>query len=359
MVNPLRKCCASVRLAAFLVSAGVASVPNSALACGASEAPTYTIAEIWPSDGATDIARDSGLLVTLATPSTYLPGGLPVSVRIIDVETGAEASGQVTDWTSSPPIAVWYPSLPLEAGHNYRIEASVVSEGSETEAVLSTFTAGDTLLEPLEFVGDLQVTLEGYDAEEQECMYLCGSADCKTIGERPALRANIQLPAVTGGQQFGGHYIGVVTFADNTPLTLTGPSSPSVKGEAPPVDEHNVFLTQYVRPKPGKRVVIEQEIFEDEGAYAPCFTFEVSDAAGHRLQTSKCLARMTNSEIQALAGSPDTRAAADASAGNAGCALVAHSERRRLWLGVLAAGIGVALLRRRGVDPASARRYLA
>jgi len=104
-------------------------------------------------------------------------------------------------------------------------------------------------------------------------------------GKRPALLAEVRLPAPSGGQ---GTYRGVLHFSDHTPIRVSASEPRNI--ERPDAEPHQVHLAQLVELEAREALVLEQMV-EEAFAYAGCFTFVVWDSAGHAAQTSACLRR--------------------------------------------------------------------
>jgi hypothetical protein len=286
--------------AAGLAVVGAALAPGRADACGASPSPSYTIGSVSPSSGSTAVARDAGIIVT-GVPSLSSSGASTFAdVELIDADTDEAVPLRSISWYSlEGPEATMalHPSEPLEPQHSYRVEAKPLDlsgDGAEGAVFVTNFMTSDALLEPLVLSGTLGLSLRGGQVDILECTG-CGGG-CWASGKRRALLADVQLPAPSGGQ---GVYRGLLHFSDRTPTRISA-SDPGAF-ETPDADPHDVHLVQLVKIEAGEAQTLQQEVIEEDFAYAGCFTLVVWDPAGHVAQTSACLPSLSADDIQALA----------------------------------------------------------
>ena len=303
MVSRSIACAASRRstrlLGPTLAIAGAVLAPARADACGQSPVPTYTIDAVSPSSGATAVARDAGIVIS-AIPSFAGAGSASFAdVELIDVESDAVVGVRDVSWFSfegAKSTMAIHPVEPLLPLRVYRVEATpVASEAGtlESPVFISSFTTSDALLEPLVLSGEIELSLRAGEADVVGQCNPCGG--CVPVGKRPALLADVQLPAASGGQ---GVYRGMLHFSDHTPVRVSGSDVTDYDRSAG--DPHEIHLTQGVALEPGQTLSLTQEVVEEAFAYAACFTFVVWDPAGHRAQTSACLPSLTPEDVRAL-----------------------------------------------------------
>lgn len=307
MFTRIFACAASRRptkrlLAPTLAIAGAVLAPGRAHACGASLTPSYTIAAVSPSSGATSVARDAGIIIRGA-PSFAEAGPTSFAdVQLIDVESDALVPLRDVSWASlegSEATMAVHPVEPLAAQREYRVEVTPIAPeaGSlDARVFITSFTTSDALLEPLVLSGDIELTLRGGEADVLGDCSRCGG-ECDVLGKRPALLANVRLPVPSGGQ---GVYRGILHFSDHTPVRVS--TSDVTDYDRSAAEPHEIHLTQGVALEPGQTLVLEQEVFEETSAYAGCFTFMVWDPAGHTAQASGCLPSLAPEDIRALSG---------------------------------------------------------
>jgi hypothetical protein len=272
--------------------------PGRADACGGVAPPAYTIGAVSPGAGASGVARDVGIIIT-GVPSSP-PGGPSTfaDVELIDADSDEVVPLTSVAWSSpeGPEMKmVLHPVEPLAPQHAYRIEARPFDEnGTPGEPFVSSFTTSEALLEPFVLSGELGLSLRAAELDIVDCGP-CGQ-DCAVSGKYRALLADVQLPVPSGGQ---GFYQGVLHFSDHTPLRAD-PGDPL--GDAVSDDEpHEIRVMQGVKLEAGQASTLQQQIFDEDFAYAGCFTFVVWDAAGHGAQSSACLPSLTPDEVRALA----------------------------------------------------------
>jgi hypothetical protein len=107
-------------------------------------------------------------------------------------------------------------------------------------------------------------------------------------------------------------YRGVLHFTDHTPARISTRDPGDYEREED--GSHDVQVMQWVEPEPGAVMTLEQEVFVEEAAYAPCFTYVVYGPSGHVAQTSACLPVLSPEEIQALANNESPAAEDDVAA---------------------------------------------
>jgi len=323
-----------------LLAAAAAQAPGRASACSEADPPEFTLTAIMPAAGATSVPRDTGILVTGEPSYETAYNRLDVVVTLTDVETGRVVPGRSIHWSSEEATAAWYPDEPLLPGRTYHVEVIPASTGGipidGSTPISASFVTSSALLEPLAFSGDIQVTVNAYDATVQECEYPpCGPAsNCVDVGTRRALRARLDLPAVVGGQPDAGQYRALLYFNDEKTPDVTQPNLEGVVE----TESFRIAMAEALLPTAGQTVQLDQELFEEDFDYTPCFTYVVWDPAGHKIQTSHCLPVLTQAQYAdatdapALAQVPsgtldDTATASASSASASDDALLSGAER--------------------------------
>jgi hypothetical protein len=285
------------RAVPFALAAAVLA-PGPAEACGGGAPPSYTIGAVSPGAGASGVARDVGIIVT-GVPSSP-PGGptLFADVRLIDAGSDEVVPLTSVPWSSREGVeqaVALHPVEPLGPQRTYRVEARPF-DASDTpgETVASTFVTSEALLDPIVLSGEIEVSLRGADVD----VVACGpcASDCATTGQRRALLADVRLPVASGGQ---GVYRATLHFSDHTPARIDETDPVNDEEDDEP---HDIRTAQGVDLEPGEAVTVQQEIFEESGPYAACFTFAVWDPAGHVAQASHCLPSLSPDDIRALSG---------------------------------------------------------
>jgi hypothetical protein len=263
--------------------------------------PSYTIGAVSPGAGASGVARDVGIIVT-GVPSSP-PGGpsLFADVELIDADSDEVVPSKPVPWFSleGPELKMaLHPVEPLAPQRTYRVEARPF-DASETpqEAVVSTFVTSEALLDPVVLSGEIEVSLRGTDVDVIDCGP-CGY-DCATTGQRRALLADVRLPVASGGQ---GVYQAALHFSDHTPARVDESDPLNDEEDDEP---HDIRLMHLVDLGPGEVSTLQQEIFEEGGPYAACFTFVVWDPAGHFAQSSRCIPSLSPDDIRALCAGAD------------------------------------------------------
>jgi hypothetical protein len=281
------------------ISAGAALASGRAQACGASPSPSYTIAGVIPGSGSSEVARDTGIVIS-GTPSS--PSGGPTEfaeVALIDDETDEAQQLISISWHSlagPEDTMALYPARPLAPQHRYRVEAKPMNleDGSEGASFVSRFTTSDALLEPLVLTGELELSLRGGELDVTDCDP-CGDG-CVVTGKRRALLAGVTLPAPSGGQ---GIYRGVLHFSDNVPARVSARNPADYESVA--AEPHEIQVSQYVKIEPDEALTLEQEVFEEDFSYAGCFRFVVWDPAGHVAEASACLPSLSPDDVRTFA----------------------------------------------------------
>jgi hypothetical protein len=270
-------------------------------ACGASPTPSYAIAGVSPTSGATGVVRDVGIIISGAPSFTSNVGPTPFAeVELIDIESDAVVPVREISWLSfdgAQATMAIHPVEPLLPLHAYRVEATPITleaESLESPVYISSFTTSEALLEPIVLSGGIELSLRAGQADVFGDCSRCGGA-CDVVGQRPALLADVRLPAPSGGQ---GVYRGILHFSDHTPIRVSGPDVTDYERSLG--DPHEIHLTQSLALEAGQTLSLTQEVIEEPFAYAGCFTFVVWDPAGHREQTTACLPSLAPEDIRAL-----------------------------------------------------------
>jgi hypothetical protein len=309
----------------------------SALACGASPSPVFSIDAVSPSDQQQGVARDAAVEFRLKAWEAHDDLQTVLSVRVTRERDGMEALGALDLTRASDlavhvePIALWAPRTLLDANTTYVVELTTSRpRPEEPEPVLSrtTFTTSDTASPELHLVGELRGTLRMGTAPVRSCMG-APCKECPIVGESPALYADLELPRAQGG--FAEHgYSSWLTLDDTTARSFTGP------GEGESGGERFVHLSHY-RHFDAEDELAERsvEIPREDRPYVACFGYNVWDAFGHaREAESLCFSAQ---EIEAAWNEGSN---ADAAAGG-GCSTTmnVHSPANayRLGLAILCA----------------------
>lgn len=164
--------------------------PSPAHACDDGPA-NFTLAAVWPADGATDVPLDG--LILLRGPALVLDepavtveqGGLPVD-------------GALAAWTSG--IFVWRAAAPFEPGATYHVH--ITDAATPTDLA---FTTGSALAAPPAAPTLTDLALEPYRLDLQECADATPSCYCETWRtvdheDRMRLRAALSAPPAPFGE---------------------------------------------------------------------------------------------------------------------------------------------------------------
>ena len=316
------------------------------------------------------MARDAAIIV----------GGIPslgdgwlfpfADVALIDADTEQAVPLAEARWFAlrgSDVVMALHPVDALAPLHAYRAEARLrVGLGSSTESaaapVVSGFTTSDVLLDPLALNGEIGFSLRGAEVDVLDDN-TCGPG--RVIGQRPALFADVQLPAPSGAQ---GVFVAVLYFSDDAPLRINPYDSTDY--DRAELEAHQVYDMQVVNIQAGQALTLEQEVLGRDFAYAGCFTLVVTDPSGQAAQASRCLPSLTPGDVRALsnleaplpvstdemaANEEIQRAAAEhreAGAPEFGCALdPSATTRTPAWCLLLLGALAAARASRRPPDP--------
>ena len=247
-----------------------------ALACGSSLQPYLSIHSIMPADGGTGFPRDGAILIELDAWDTPQSEYSTVEVTVARVDDGAIAAGEVRGWgLGEEHNYLWRPSEPLEANAEYRVDVSVTNEpAADIAAPLTsstTFTTSDALSPALRLEGELAVALRVGTVQDCSERNDCGGCvDAKR--DVPALLADVDLPAVTGG--FDAYGYEALLFLDDDGPHIIEPGKPF--GFA--VSAQTMFDATVP-----KRISVQVPALGEP--YVPCFAFAAQDSI-HGLQNA-------------------------------------------------------------------------
>jgi hypothetical protein len=330
------------RMAVAAACVAAALAPSLARACGAGPIAYVTLAGALPA-ARTGVPRDGAVVVK---GMLWGPGGgpLPFADVLLFDAAGYRIPAEPVIWYSGQPSLAYRWTVPPPPGSTITVEA-VVPEGTARPAgadgprtIRFSVETGDGFAPPLALAGPLRVRLEPFDADVRRCngQNGCGPGPpCEKVGTRRALRAVVVVPAPTGGVDFDG-YRGWLRFTDDQAATFEG------AGEGRRDGPGNVNLMHWLEIRPGVETEVVQEIFDEETPYAPCFSLNLWDPAGHAIQADPvCLPAVTASEyVRTLDG-----IARDGSSGGCGVATANDGNAASLLVTCLA----VASLRRKRI----------
>ena len=279
----------------------VALTPSEAEAC-ASLPPDYfyyTFLASDPGDGATNVPLDGAVLLTprywqvegreLGSPLHANSGSI---ITVTDVETGQVVTGKVRGWwfgehddmTSNdrrmkPYGMAWIPEPALLPHRRYELVATLRQsqprppEAEGVEELRMSFSTGAQVSPPLELLGELEVTLESYEADKLRC--LSGKCACDKIGQERALRARVRVPGIQGGDPLDTYRI-ELWITDAIPYDIANHDR-----------ESRVIHRAASVSKGGDPT---EMLFRVPAYDTPCFAWRVVDPAGHaREGTPVCL----------------------------------------------------------------------
>lgn len=292
-------------------SAGLVAQAADAWACSPLTSTVKFVGDSLPSDGATEVPLNAGLVFHEVDSGRVGAGGGFALHSISVVPRG----GQAVDGRQPVRIGqalTWAPTAPLLPNTAYDVvvrsgasgDIEVVEKEELIEDYAFSFTTGTQLLPKLAFAGELTVDFEVGEMESFpiECTNPCGGssiAPCEPEGRYAVVHAIVHVPAVTGGHAAAG-YRGVVDY------TLDAPSGLDAFASRPPSEV--LRATQYFD------VDAEQlsGVVFSVGAGTPCFQVAVSDSGGQSAVASVCapevdvraLVDQRNAEISARGEAP-------------------------------------------------------
>ncbi|MFY0567524.1 hypothetical protein ACN28E_27380 [Archangium lansingense] len=274
--------------AALLLAVSLRASP--AEACSQPPVPRtyYTLAESIPGDGASNVPLDGVLLFT--SRGWELEGIFEdahtgvhdvLTVTVTDLDTGELVPGQLRSWWRTPSGEVWRPYAPLLPNRSYSFAAVLQQSDSRPEQAQGptelhgTFSTGEQLSPPLEFLGELDVELESFEQDKYHCDPGMCSCDNK-VGREVATRARIRVPGVQGGSPIGSYDFDI-WVTDNTPYRFDVPAQEQRR-------EHKV-MNSWGAQSAGEPV---ETLFVFHGgydfSYKPCFAWRAVDPAGRTLE---------------------------------------------------------------------------
>ena len=261
---------------ALLATAWLHGLP--AHACGP-QLPAYaTLVSISPSDGTENFPRDGAVGVRVKRWVSQSTPDAAVEIRLVRADDGAEITGYVSGLTSISGVIAWAPNEPLEANTRYRIEVRTTpTPRADIDAPTigsSTFTTSDASSPPIRLEGALGAKLFEGTAPVKRCE-MCG--ECKVIGERPALYAEVEVPRVLGGYAELG-YQAWLTLNDAAAATFDGPGE-GKKSRGSSIVDLATFLELEADETEPRRVTIE--LPRESTPWEACFGFNAWDRSGH------------------------------------------------------------------------------
>jgi len=327
-----------VQTALFLA---VALKPSRAEACSLPpDRFYYTFLASQPGDGATNVPLDGAVLLTPrfwpveGSESAYpVPSNNGLFITVTDVETGQVVTGKKRAWwrgeqddmTSSDGRGqhydlAWSPEPALLPHRRYELVATLwqsqprppAAEG--VEELRMSFSTGAQVSPPLEILGELEVTLESFEADQLRC--LTGKCACDKIGQERALRARGRVPGIQGGDPLDT-YLVQFWVTDGTPYDVA--------------NEHLESKVIHRAASVSKGGDPTETLFRVPLYDTPCFSWRVVDPAGHaREGTPVCLKNTV-----------------EPGGGVLGCAVGPGPSRSTAFLALLAAVFTVWRARRR------------
>lgn len=273
---------------------------SDALACGAALRPYYTIRSIAPTDGSVDVPRDAAIVIVLDTWDTGQDeqGGI-ASVSVTRISSGEVMAGSFQGWgRAEDDKYVWRPDAPLAPQEQYRVDVVSMqparAEITGPSTMSATFTTSDDLAPPVVLEGELHATLHVGTTSTCSSRNSCGGCIPSSEVEVPALYADVELPRVTGG--LGDHGYGAWLLLTDSPRAVA------------PGDPHGEVLGQVDLFEPALPERATIRIPGQSGAFVPCLSFTVFDAALHYGTGSLCLDEV---DVEALLGSDSDNTAPD------------------------------------------------
>ena len=281
-----------------------------AAACGPIPERWKAIQPPLPQAGASDVPRDAPLVFGLGYFASSEPArpkaaaldsaDLGLKVHVTEAATGREVPGTVRAFGFGDAPFAWVPDAPLAPGVAHRYSAHFENalkrpvDGQGEIDATGAFTTGAVLLPPLASDGRLEVTLASVEVP--------AAATCSGGGPGgPGQRAQIRLPAVTGGFAEAGYE--VRTYASiGTPADVANPGG----------DGFLVGDWRDVAAGARAELTLLFSLPDAAAAVAPgandvCFISEARDAAGQRIVS------------QPLCLAPRAPASAGDAQGGAGC----------------------------------------
>lgn len=296
-----------IRLLGVLLLAVVPPlIPRAAGACGPSPPAFWTLTNVAPGPGQT-MPIDGGIVIFGKAWTDVFPdrGGdeLAQAVEVSVRDTAGVAIKGITEawWGSAEAALLWRPEVPLPAGAAFRIDATVTANPQRPPGVTgetsfaSDFHTTTTTAPPLRLAHEMRLSLETYDVQLAKDCNSCGGG-CTPNGSVRSLRARVTIPPVEGGHTPDGYAAW---------LGLQGGGLVNSRG--------------IERLPRGQAVEVLLGLPAEGVAYAPCFSLQVLDPAGHTVDAEPvCLpSMMIEDTIKQLDG------AKSSASGGAGCALSA------------------------------------
>lgn len=253
----------------------VIGMPQRVYACAAVPNPYYTIESITPSDGTSDIPRDTVIALQLKIWAGDAVGMSTVDVRVTAVASGEAISGALDAENSLADTRYWKPSTLLQPNTQYRVEVTIESTNPPANVQgankrTASFTTAANASAPLKLDGSLHATLRSGTLPVLDCG-ICGP--CQQTGERRAVVADVEAPRVSGGLESLG-YQAWLTLTDRAAPTFDGAGEGQLDGE------HSLSLSQFVHPQPGAANELMFEIPREDPNTDVCFGWNAWDAAG-------------------------------------------------------------------------------
>jgi MYXO-CTERM domain-containing protein len=262
---------------------GLGASPAAACSPPASERQYYTFGESLPADGATGIPLDGAVVLTsrawsIAGDSSEFWRTFEsfLTVTVQDTETGETVPGTLKPWLGPSAGIAWTPERPLSSQRRYALVATLDQTAARpahaegpTELRM-TFTTGSQVAEPLELLGGLEVDLERQEVDRYDCSV---NSCCEKDGTERAVHARVRVPGLRGGTL--GLYHVALWVTDRTPFRFDVP--PSTQG-------HEVSWGVWGVDSGGASTETFFRMPKHEDIYAPCFSWQVTDPAGHTVE---------------------------------------------------------------------------
>ena len=253
---------------------------TTALACGSTPAPFYTVESVSPSDGQESVVRDGAIEFRLRPWESEQDEGHELVIRVKRMRDDAEVAGVEDRMHLDDGILRWAPRTALDPHETYSVELTTSAhprEGiAEPHAIATTFTTSDALAPALQLRGAVGVSLRPGNAPKRDCKDVPLCRECPTVGERAALYADVQLPSVSGGFPDYG-YSSWLTLSDAEARTFGGPGEGEASDRAELV---NLLFYQRLTAH-DEPTTVSVEIPREDVPYEACFGFNTWDAFGH------------------------------------------------------------------------------
>ncbi len=298
-------CCAVV-----LPSAGDAE------ACSPLQSPVLFVGDSLPTDGATGVPVNAGILLRgVDAGRSGAGGGFALHSLALRVHGGEEVVGQLV--SAAGETLAWAPATELLPNTTYDVLVRAGAEGDPqyvddlglSEEHSFSFVTGTEFLPPLGLAGRLTVDIEVSEGHHPSlgCVNMCGSVDpsCPSDGKVAIATASVHVPPVTGGNELAG-YRGVLDYTVDAP-SGRGPFEPRPPGGG-------LLDIKYFDVEVGEAAELQLPLT----AGRPCLQVVLWDIAGRSVTDSVCVPEVDvaqlleerNAEIAARGESPPSALAA-------------------------------------------------